>query len=52
MSEIKIAKTGVLDVAKTEWVDRLNVPESSISDQTALQGIIFLNEDYTMERLN
>ena len=51
-SETKIAKTGVLDGARIAWADKLNVPESSISDQTALQGILFLNENYTIERVN
>ena len=51
-SETKIAKAGVLDGARIAWADKLNVPESSISDQTALQGIIFLNEDCTIERVN
>jgi len=51
-SETKIAKKGVLDGAKIVWADILNVPESSISDETALQGIIFLSEEYTIERLN
>ena len=41
-SETEIAKAGVLDGARIAWADKLNVPESSISDQTALQGIIFL----------
>lgn len=51
-SETKITKADVLDGARIAWADKLNVPESSISDQTALQGIIFLNEDYTIERVN
>jgi len=51
-SETEIAKAGVLDGARIAWSDKLNVPESSISDQTALQGIIFLNEDCTIERVN
>jgi len=51
-SETEIAKAGVLDGARIAWVDKKNVPESSISDQTALQGIIFLNEDCTIERVN
>ena len=51
-SETEIAKAGVLDGARIAWSEKLNVPESSISDQTALQGIIFLNEDYTIERIN
>ena len=45
-------KAGVLDGTRITWVDKLNVLESSISDQSALQGIIFLNEDYTIERVN
>jgi hypothetical protein len=51
-SETEIAKAGVLDGARIAWSEKLNVPESSISDQTALQGIIFLNEDCTIERVN
>ena len=51
-SETEIAKAGVLDGARIAWADKLKVPESSISDQTALQGIIFLNEDFTIERVN
>lgn len=51
-SETEIAKAGVLDGGRIAWSDKLNVPESSISDQTALQGIIFLNEDFTIERVN
>ena len=46
-SETKIAKAGVLDGLRIAWSDKLNVPESSISDQTALQGTIFLNEEWT-----
>ena len=52
LSETVIAKAGVLDGARSAWADKLNVPESSISDQRALQGIIFLNEDFTIERVN
>jgi len=51
-SETEIAKAGVLDGTRIAWSEKLNVPESSISDQTALQGIIFLNEDCTIERVN
>ena len=51
-SETGIAKAGVLDGARIAWSEKLNVPESSISDQTALQEIIFMNEDYTIERVN
>ena len=51
-SETEIAKSGVLDGARIAWADQLNVPQSSISDQTALKGITFLNEKYTIERVN
>lgn len=51
-SETEIAKAGVLDGARIAWADKLNLPESSISDQSALQGIIFLNEECTIERVN
>ena len=51
-SETEIAKGDVLDGARIAWADKLNVPESSISDQSALQGIIFLNEECTIERVN
>ena len=51
-SETKIAKEGIIDGARITWSDKLNVPESSISDKDALQGTIFLNEDYTIERIN
>lgn len=50
-SETGIAKAGILDGARIAWADKLNVPESSISDQSALQGIIFLNEYHTIERV-
>ena len=51
-SDTDIVKIGVLDVARIAWSNKLNVSESSISDQTALHGIIFINEDYTIERVN
>lgn len=51
-TETTIAKEGILDGAKIGWSKKLNIPETSISDQTALQGIIFLNEDNTIERVN
>jgi hypothetical protein len=47
-----IAKSGVLDGARNGWADKWNVPEISVSDETALKGILFLNEDLTMERTN
>ena len=51
-SETEITKAGVLDSARIARADKLNVPESSISDQSALQGIIFLNKECTIERVN
>lgn len=51
-SETNIAKKSVTDGAKIAWAKKLNVPEQSVSDQAALQGIIFLNEDNTIERVN
>ena len=51
-SETKIVKKGILYGARIAWSEKLNVLESPISDQTALQRIIFLNEDYTIERVN
>lgn len=51
-SETEIAKAGILDGARMAWAAKKNVPESLISDETALQGISFLNEDFTIERVN
>ena len=51
-TETTTAKAGILDSARIAWAKKLNVPQTSISDQTALQGIIFLNEDHTIERVN
>lgn len=51
-TETTDAKQGIIDGAKLGWADKLNVSPTYISDQTALQGIIFLNEDYTIERVN
>lgn len=47
-----IAKQGILDGAKIALSEKLNVPSSVISDETALEGILFLNEDYTIKRVN
>ena len=41
-SERNIVKKGIIDGAKSALSDKLKVPESSISDQTALQEIIFM----------
>ena len=51
-SETNIAKKGILNGVRSALSDKLKVPESSISDQTALQGIIFLNKEYTIECVN
>lgn len=50
--ETNIAKVGILDGARMGWSEKLNVAESSISDETALQGIIFLNENLRIDRIN
>lgn len=50
--ETNIAKVGILDGARMNWSEKLNVAESSISDETALQGVIFLNENWTIDRIN
>jgi hypothetical protein len=46
-NEKTIAKNAVIDGAKIGWAEKWNV-----SDETALQGILFLNEDFTIERIN
>jgi hypothetical protein len=51
-SETTIVKTAVLDGARNGWADKLNVPEISISNETALKRIFFLNEDLTIECIN
>jgi hypothetical protein len=51
-SETTIAKSGVLDGVRNGWADKWNVPKISVSDETALKRILFLNEDVTMERTN
>jgi hypothetical protein len=48
-SEKSIAKDNLIESSRIGWAAQLNVAETSISDETALQGIIFLNEDYTIE---
>ena len=52
LEETQIAKLGLVDGAKTALADKLGVDKASISDQTALEGILFLNEDYTIERID
>jgi len=49
--ETQIAKNGFLEGAKAALANQTGVDKESISDETALQGIIFLNENYTIERI-
>lgn len=51
-SESEIAKLGILDVALNTWSNKLYIPKDYISDEIALQGIIFLNENFTIRRIN
>lgn len=51
-SEKQIVKESFTDGARFGWAKELNVPEHSISDSDALQGVIFLNEDCRIERIN
>ena len=48
----RIAKTGLIEGAKKGLADQLGVEKGSITDETALRGILFLNEEYTIERIN
>jgi hypothetical protein len=50
--ETHIAKTGLIEGAKKALANELGVEKKSITDKTALQGILFLNEDYMIERIN
>lgn len=52
LEKTHIAKTGLIEGAKKALADQLGVEKESISDKTALQGILFLNEEYTIERIN
>jgi hypothetical protein len=47
LEETHIAKTGLI-----EGADQLGVEKEFISDKRAFQGILFLNEEYTIERIN
>ena len=51
LEETHIAKTGLIEGSKKALADQLRVDKESISDKIALQGILFLNEDYTIERI-
>lgn len=44
LAETRIAKLGTLEGAKKDLAEQLKVAKESISDETALQGILFLNE--------
>lgn len=52
MLETNIAKLGIIDGTREALVKELNVAKESISDKTALERILFLNEKYTIERIN
>jgi hypothetical protein len=52
LDETNIAKGGLIEGAKEALAKQLRVDQASISDQIALQGILFLNENYTIERVN
>ena len=52
LKETHIAKLGVLEGTKVALAEQLKVPKEFISDQRALRGILFLNENYTIERIN
>jgi hypothetical protein len=51
-SETQIAKIGILDGARDVWSSELDISKYDISDEIALQGIIFLNEHFTINRIN
>jgi len=50
-SETEIAIQGIIDGAKIGWAENLNLPTSSISDETALQGVTIINQDITIKRI-
>ena len=50
--ETDIVKTGIIDGSRIRWAKELNVSECSISDEKALEGIDFINENYTIKRVN
>lgn len=50
--ETPIATRGLIQGAKRGLAEKLNVAKDSISDQRALEGVLLLNEDYTIERIN
>ncbi len=52
LDETKIAKTGLMEGAKEALAEQLGVKKESISDERAFQGILFLNEKYTIEPIN
>jgi hypothetical protein len=52
LEETHIAKAGIIKGSKDALADKLGVDQEYISDKMALQGTLFLNEDYTIERIN
>ena len=51
MDETARLKEGVLDGTRTAWAEKLGVDKSEVSDEIALQGVIYLNEEYTIPRV-
>ena len=52
LEETHIAKTGLIEGAKRGIAEKLAIVQDSISDERALEGFLFLNEEYTIERIN
>ena len=49
----KVPESGYREISINKFFKKiLKVIDPVISDQSALQGIIFLNEEYTIERVN
>ena len=49
--QVNDAIRGVIDGARYQLAQELNCSENSISDETVLEGIKFLNKDFTIERI-
>ena len=47
--EVPIVKDAILDGVEIALAEQRGVPKDSISDQDAYQGILFVNEHYTIE---